>query len=322
MPEINAATGALSIPIWAVGAVAAIFVVLMMLAIAQAGTAVAMNTLFRAAIGIAAMSAGWIYFEHTQWQERNDARRALDERAAALLTRSVAPGSPLSCLNEPAGDAVEAACEKAVFASPQSVSAAVSYVTAQFALLIDGTAYAARGDRAYSRELAQLKAALQLDRFGLLAHVLAGQGCTAETCDAAGLIGDSSRVLANLRDRVFDAYVEKSIAVWNAPPVAPAAAVATTAPAHVATPLSPQYDFPSASSIPPVNIMAPEPGQQNGTVASGQAPSRPAATLVPPKRPQPPARAAARPAPRPAAPAPPVAVGEVPTDGAGSPSQQ
>src|SRR5215470_12379609 len=127
MPEINAATGALTIPIWAVGATAAIFVVLMMLAIAQAGTAVAMNTLFRAAIGIAAVSAGWIYFEHTQWQERTDARRALDERVAALLTRAVAPGSSLSCLNELAGDAVQAACEKAVFASPESVSAAVSY---------------------------------------------------------------------------------------------------------------------------------------------------------------------------------------------------
>jgi hypothetical protein len=331
MPEINAATGALTIPIWAVGAVAAVFVVLMMLAIAQSGTAVVMNTLFRASIGIAAVSAGWIYFEHTQWQERTDARRALDERVAALLARAVAPGSPLSCLNELAGDAVEAACEKAVFASPESVSAAVNYVTAEFRLLADGAAYATRADTAYWRELAQVKVALQLDRFGIVAHVLAGQGCTAETCDAAGLIGDSSRVLANLRDHVFDSYVEKSTVAWNAPPMASAAAVATTAgaAARVATPVSPQYDFPSASSIPPVNIMAPEPAPRSAA-ATGQAapsattPRQQAAAPLPPRHPsqaRPPAAAASRPAAtRPSS--APVAAGEAPTDGAGTPSSQ
>jgi hypothetical protein len=332
MPEINAATGALTIPIWAVGATAAIFVVLMMLAIAQAGTAVAMNTLFRAAIGIAAVSAGWIYFEHTQWQERTDARRALDERAAALLTRAVAPGSSLSCLNELAGDAVEAACEKAVFASPESVSAAVSYVTAEFGLLVDGAAYATRADTAHWRELAQLKVALQLDRFGIVAHVLAGQGCTAETCDAAGLIGDSSHVLANLRDHVFDSYVEKSTTAWNAPPVAAVATTAGAAAARVATPVSPQYDFPSASSIPPVNIMAPEPAPRSGTAATGQAapsgaaPRQQAAAAPPPRHPQQvrPSTAASRQAgAKPATPpAAPVATGEAPTDGAGTPSSQ
>jgi hypothetical protein len=335
MPEINAATGALTLPIWAVGAVAAVFVVLIMLAIAQAGTAIVMNTLFRAAIGIAAVSAGWIYLEHTQWQERSDARRALDERAAALLTRAVAPGSPLSCLNELAGDAVEAACEKAVFASPESVSAAVSYVTAEFGLLVDGAAYAARADTAYWRQLAQLKVALQLDRFGIVAHVLAGQGCTAETCDAADLIGDSSHVLANLRDHVFDTYVEKSTAVWNAPPMAPAAAVtAGAAAARVATPVSPQYDFPSASSIPPVNIMAPEPAPapRSGTAATGQAapsgaaPRQQAAAPPPPRHPQqarPPAAASRQAGAKPATPpAAPVATGEAPTDGAATPSSQ
>jgi hypothetical protein len=335
MPEINAATGALTIPIWAVGATAAIFVVLMMLAIAQAGTAVAMNTLFRAAIGIAAVSAGWIYFEHTQWQERTDARRALDERAAALLTRAVAPGSSLSCLNELAGDAVQAACEKAVFASPESVSAAVSYVTAEFGLLVDGAAYATRADAAHWRELAQLKVALQLDRFGIVAHVLAGQGCTAETCDAADLIGDSSHVLANLRDHVFDSYVEKFTAVWNAPSMASAAAVTTTAgaaAARMATPVSPQYDFPSASSIPPVNIMAPEPAPRSGTAATGQAgpsgaaPRQQAAAPPPPRHPQqarPPAAASRQAGAKPATPpAAPVATGEAPTDGAGTPSSQ
>jgi hypothetical protein len=318
MPEINAATGALTIPIWAVGAVAAVFLVLIMLAIAQAGTSTVMNALFRTSIVVAVLSAGWIYVQHTEEQAHAVARRSLDERAAALLARAVAPGSALSCLNELAGDAVETACEKAVFGSPESVSAAVSYVTAELALLTDGLIYAGRVDPAYGAELAPMRAALQLDRFGIVAHVLAGRGCTADKCDIASLFSDPSRLLANLNDHAFDGRVTKFTAVWNGPP---RSAIADAAPARAATVVSPQYDFPSSNSIPPVSIMAPEPGQQGGIAANGQAASAPrqATTPVPPKRPQP-ARAAVRPTPRPTA--PPVAVGEAPTDGAATPSPQ
>ena len=42
-----------------------------------------------------------------------------------LMAGSIAPGSALSCLDELAGEAVETACEKAVFASPESVASAV-----------------------------------------------------------------------------------------------------------------------------------------------------------------------------------------------------
>ena len=58
------------------------------------------------------------------------------------MTGAIAPGSALSCLDEMAGEAVSTACEKAVFASPEAVAAAVKYVAAQLALLKDGTAYA------------------------------------------------------------------------------------------------------------------------------------------------------------------------------------
>ena len=44
------------------------------------------------------------------------------------MARAIAPGSALSCLDEMAGEAVEAACEKGVFASPEAVAAAVKYV--------------------------------------------------------------------------------------------------------------------------------------------------------------------------------------------------
>jgi hypothetical protein len=331
MPEINAAAGALTTPIWAVGAVAAVFLVLIMLAIAQAGTLTVLNALSRAAIVIAVASAGWVYVQQMERQEEAVARRALDERSAALLARAVAPGSALSCLNEVAGETVEAACEKAVFASPEAVSAAVSYVTAELALLADGSSHARRvADHAYALEFAPLRAALEQDRFGIVSHVLARRGCTTDGCDALDLFNDPNRLLANLRDHVFDDQVTKFAASWNGAS-RPAADAAAAVPLRPAAMVSPQYDFPSSDSIPPVNIMAPEPGPRSGTAANQVPPpagnSRTSAAPVPPRRPQgrTPVASARPPAHRPAAPAPPaapVAVGDTPTDGAAPSAQQ
>jgi hypothetical protein len=319
MPEINAATGALTIPIWAVGAVAAVFLVLMMLAIAQAGTATVVRTLSRAVIVIAAACAGWLYVDNTNRQERAAARRAIDERSAALLARAMEPGSALSCLNGGSGETVEAACEKLVFATPETVSAAVSYATAELDLLVDGAAiYGGRLDQAYFSQLGKLQSILQRDRYGIVAQVLAARGCTADKCDSANVVGDPTRMMENLRDHVFDANVAKFAAAWNGGHGAAAANMADAPTARPAAAVSSQYDFPSADSIPPVNIMAPEPGSRNGTTA--QAPSgvasRQATAPVPPRRPHPPVAASRPAAPRPAAP---VAAGEAPAEGGGTP---
>jgi hypothetical protein len=322
MPEFQAATGALTIPIWAVGAVAAVFLVLMMLAIAQAGTAAVMHTLSRAVIVIAVACAGWLYIDSTNRQDRAAVRRALDERSAALLARAMAPGSALSCLNGSSGEAVEAACEKTVFATPETVSAAVSYVTAELDLLVDGGLYAGRVDQAYFSQLGPLQSILQRDRFGIVAHVLDARGCTVEKCDSANLVGDPTRVLANLRDHVFDANVARFASAWNASHGAAAANAADAAMTRPSAAVSSQYDFPSAESIPQVNIMAPEPGPRSGTTAQAPAGGAPrqATAPVPPRRPPHPPVAASRPAaPRPAAP---VAVGEAPAEGAATPSAQ
>jgi hypothetical protein len=151
-------------------------------------------------------------------QQRGNERRALDDRKAALMASAIAPGSVLSCLDELAGEAVEAACEKAVFASPEAVASAVRYVSAQLALLIDGTAYVARGDAAYAPELVPLRTAIELDRFGLVAQVLKERdGCTVERCDALAQLSDSTRVRDNLHERTFEEQVKKYTAIWNAP---------------------------------------------------------------------------------------------------------
>jgi hypothetical protein len=90
-------------------------------------------------------------------------------------------------------------------------------VTAQLALIDDGTAYSKR-DASYAAELAPLRTAVELDRFGLVAQVLKErEGCTVDHCDALTRFHESSRVLGNLRDRTFEAQVKKYAAIWNAP---------------------------------------------------------------------------------------------------------
>jgi hypothetical protein len=300
------------------------------LAIGRAGVVASINVLFRVAIVAIAVSGGWLYFQRMERQEQAAELRLLDERLAALQVRAVAPGSALSCLDELAGETVEAACEKAVFASPEAVSAAVAYVTAKLALLVDRNEYARRAGPASASELAPLLAALEVDRFGIVAHVLAQRrGCTAGKCDALTWFGDHSRVLANLRDHTFDEQVAKFAMVWNNPSrvaIDGAAAAEPPHPAPAPLTVSPRYDFPSSQSIPPVNIMVPEqpaprsPSNGQSAVPPGDGNPRPVAAPVPPRRPSqartPAAAAGSRPPAHP--PAAPVAVGEVPTDGSGT----
>jgi hypothetical protein len=317
MLEIDAATGTLAMPIWAAGAVSAVFLALAVLAIGRAGVAASVNVLFRIAIAVIVVSAGWLYIQQMERQERAVETRSLDERSAALLARAVAPGSALSCLDELAGEMVEAACEKAVFASPEAVATAVSYVAAKLALLADRLR-AGYADATF----APLLAALESDRFGMVAHVLARyHGCTAEKCDAAAWFSDPSRVLANLRDHTFDEQVARFAAAWNgaARAASDGAEPPRLGPASV---VSPRYDSPSSLSIPPVNIMVPEPSaprsSPNGQAPSGDGTLRPATTPVPPRRPPQSRTSGATVGSRPSSPHPtaPVAVGEVPTDGA------
>src|SRR5215468_3894454 len=332
MPEINAVVGTLTVPIWAAGAASAVLLAAIVLAIARAGAATSVNVLLRAGAVAAAVAGGWFYMQRLEQQQYATERRLFEERSAALLARAIAPGSALSCLDEVAGETVEIACEKAVFGSPQSVAAAVNYITAKMALLIDGSDPARGVGATFAAELVPLRAALELDRFGIVAHVLAQRnGCTADTCETLAWFIDQSHLLANLRDHTFDEHVAKFVAAWNG---SPGAAVDGTAvvPSMAALPqnpapavVSPRYDFPSSQSIPPVNIMVPESaaprvGAPTGVPSTAPADgnSRAAVTPVPPRRPPQgrpgPAAAASRPPTQ--QPAAPNNGGETSTDGA------
>ena len=230
--------------------------------------------------------------------ERAAERRALTQRYADTLRQALAPGSTLACLDGAAGETVENACEKTVFAGPQATAGAVAYMAARLTLLSDGLAFARESDPNFARSLAGLRRSIELDRFGIAAHVLAVRdGCTAEQCAAFALLKDADVIKANLKAQVFDQYVSRYAADWTkSAPVAEKQAPAVPV-ASVPEPLAPakapvpsQYEFPSAASIPPVSIMNAEP-KLPPAAADAQAaqPPQPPAEVnvrVPPKRPQ------------------------------------
>jgi hypothetical protein len=152
-PDVETA-GTLAVPIWLAAAGAAVLAVSLSLAITRAAGVAVISSLFRVGLIAVGVLAVWLYLEQ-RWgsatgSNPGSGRRSLDDRKAALMAGAIAPSSALSCLDEIAGEAVEGACEKAVFASPEAVAAGVKYVTAQLELLNDGTAYAERGDVSYA----------------------------------------------------------------------------------------------------------------------------------------------------------------------------
>jgi len=209
-------------------------------------------------------------------------RQALKMRAAELAAQALAPGSPLACLDAIAGDAVESACEKALFASPTTVATATAYAAARLSLLADVVAYNTRARAPVDDVVLALRRALEPDRFGFLAHALATRdGCTSQNCPPLALLRDGSHVRSNLSGQTLDRYLEHYLPIWAK---AAEAVVADAAqPAQPAPPLPSttaqsaaangrksmvNIDFPTAASIPAVSIMNPEP---SGPVLPGVA---------------------------------------------------
>ncbi|MGC1777225.1 MAG: hypothetical protein WBB34_04710, partial [Xanthobacteraceae bacterium] len=202
----------------------------------------------------------WAFLDGASVRDRNAERRALEARAAELNAESLAPGSPLACLNGLAGDDVEAACEKALFASPSSVASATSYVAARFSLLADITTYVKRGGGDINTVLLPLRHSLEADRFGFVAHTLAiADRCTSDRCAALTLLDNPGKVRANLSGLTLQRYLDRYLTVWAQPPETPVADASAAAGPQPNPHKFVDIDFPSAASIPPVSIMNPEP---------------------------------------------------------------
>lgn len=241
-------------------------------------------------------------------------RRALLARDAELTGRALMPGSPLGCLTGGAGDTLENACEKVVFADASSAAAALAFTAARLVLLQDAAALAQRGADGVTSALTGVRRAIELDRFGLAAYVLADRdGCTPERCTAFALVKETGALKANLKARVFDQYVARHAPRWErpvpaadavpqaaAPPQQVTPPVASAAPPPAGRPVDSKWQFPSAASIPAVSIMTAEParpkeggkdGVKDGGKEAAEAPaaqpmSEGATVPVPPKRPQ------------------------------------
>ncbi|HEY1365104.1 MAG TPA: hypothetical protein VGF60_22865 [Xanthobacteraceae bacterium] len=295
--------GAVSVPGWLL-AVGAVFAAgLGVLALVRASHAGRSETALRVLFLLLFAAAGWLVLDRWAEQERRAEQRELEARAFELAAHAQMPGSGLACLDAMVGDTIEDACENALFGSPEKAAAAVSYVAAQLSLL----AYARdHGDHGVPpAAIAHVRKALEADRFGVAAHVLATRdGCTPERCAGFFLLSDASQVRANLVSRAFDARMKSHVAGWGTPTGAQPHVEASPGIAGAKTPNG--LYFPSASSIPPVNIMTAEPAPPARNPAA-------AAEATPPRKPSPPpaparsssgSSAPARSAPLPLAPNP------------------
>lgn len=254
MPSIDGASLNVLISTPLLGALAALIIVL--LAFMRRG--VARRMVLPAAVMVIFSLGVTATLEHMAEVERSAERGALAQRSVQLTGQALAPGSTLACLDGGAVEAVEKACEKTVFADPQSTAAAVAYMAARLTLLADGQAFAHRSDRGFAATLAGLRRAIELDRFGIAAHVLAVRDdCTAERCDAFTLLVHPKVIKSDLKAQLFDQYVSRYAASWNKSYRTAPVAILRKAPAK--TTASDKYDPPSSASIPPVSIMNSEP---------------------------------------------------------------
>ncbi len=271
-------------PVWVTLIVAGFAVLVLLVALMRAEHSAAGATLAVIALLAILVAAVTVLRGGSESDGHGPMAAAAPQPAAAALPA-------LACLDELAGDTVQAACERALFGAPDHAAAAVSYVAAQIDRLTE------RAGAAATAETRALRNALQRDRYGLAAHVLATRdGCTPSTCAAFRVLTDTSRIVANMNGRAYEALIGRHMLTWPSVAAASSAAEGSAAAAAAATAGLPPsvptgrpttIDFPTSDSIPPISIMSGEPTQ----AAPQTAPAAPPAARVqaPQPRPAPPA---------------------------------
>jgi hypothetical protein len=288
-------------PMWLTLAAAVFFAIIVLITLVRAEKSVANGaltviTLLAIGIAVAATIRGF-----------GPGGRGGDTQSAPPMTAAL---PALSCIDDLAGDTVLTACEKALFGAPENAAAALSYAAAQITRL---TAFGdvATANRSMTPELQALRRSVGLDRYGLMAYVLAVRDhCTPSDCAAYVALPDHTQLAVNMGDRVYEGLVARYAPSWNAPAAAPVAALSPSP--LIGKPTN--ADFPTAASTPAVNIMTPEPGTGPRPAASAANPPLPSA------RPAAPALASAKklPPPKPARPAAPAQL--TPAPGAQAPA--
>ncbi|MGY8681349.1 hypothetical protein Q2941_26680 [Bradyrhizobium sp. UFLA05-153] len=284
-------------PMWLTLAAAGFFSLILLITLLRAERSVAngaLTVITLLAIGIAGAATIRAYGPSGREAPANETR-------ARPVTTAALPA--LSCIDDLAGDTVLAACEKALFGSPEATAAAVSYTAAQISRLTALGDVAAAGKNP-PPELKALRRAIEHDRYGLVAQVLvARDGCTQFDCAAFRSLTDQQQIASNMDAHLYEGLVARYASNWNTPVAAMPGAVAALPPS-MPTGKPTNAEFPSAASTPAVSIMAPEPATRpappSGTAAAPPA-RAPAATAAqasapPPAKKQPAPKAARAPA--------------------------
>jgi hypothetical protein len=274
-------------PMWLTLAAAGFFGIIVLVTLLRAEKSVANGaltvvTLLAIAVAVAATIRG---FEPV-------ARVASNESSSVQPVNATMPA--LACIDDLAGDAVLNACEKILFGAADSTAAAVAYAAAKITQLTSFGDIAA-AERNTTSELQALRRAVERDRYGLMAYVLAARDhCTASACAAFRSLGDSRQIASNMDERLYENLVTRHASSWNAPAqTQTAAGLSTGLPPSVPTGKPTNAEFPTSASTPPVNIMTPEPGSALAAKPPAAPKPQTAATVPPSPRPAP----AASPAP-------------------------
>jgi len=246
-----------SLPMWATLIAAGFFALIVLIVLLRADKTMAngaLSVIALLAIGIASTTTVRGFGTSGS---RTASDPPIDYRATASPQIAAAPA--LACLDGMSGDSVESACEKAVFGSPDTAAAAVSYAASQISRVI-----AANSARAPTPEQQLVKRVVERDRYGLVAQVVSVRDrCVVTDCPLFRVLSDSSQIRSNMNDRLYDALVARYSPSWSsaaASPPSPAAGLLTGVPAATGRPNS--VDFANSTAIPPVNIMTPEPPAQ------------------------------------------------------------
>ncbi|MGD9845938.1 MAG: hypothetical protein AB7U47_11190 [Variibacter sp.] len=284
VPGLAIGDGSITMPLWVMAtflAILALFVVMTFVRGGLIGLTV-LITLIALAVG-----TNWVLAE----LQRMHGRQALEMRLEKLRTYALAPGSPLSCLDGNANDAIEAGCEQVLFSRPENVAAATAYAASRISLLADGLKFAARQDPDFEPRLDQLRSSLERDRFGIASHVLmANNGCSADQCDRLTLLRDPTRMRNNMRDNAFGSLLARHALAWVAPAQNAARAEAPSGMSGVAD----VAENPTSGEAP-VQTVAPEPAPAAGPAPMPQRRPLRRANMHP-RPPAPPAPVALNPA--------------------------
>jgi hypothetical protein len=299
--SIDTSTGTVTLSFVAAAIGAALLGLFLLLAVFRTSVSEVVWTVTRVGLVVVVAASAWLFFGRAIEHDRTEERRVLDQRIQELSARATEPGSPLGCLDTTMNEALETVCERVIFGNPATIAAATVFVASQLGLLSDAVDYINRGDSSYSPAIAGLRRAVETDRFGLVAQVLATRdGCTAAKCTRLAMLSDATRVSDHLKDGTFDGLVARYATGWSQ--MTPQSTVA-------AAPSSTSY---GQSPLPPANSPA-------GAATTNE---RAQDALAPPKRA---AATTLRPPPRiphPAAPAKPPVPLASPADGTDAQSRQ